>query len=206
MNGYQFRCLLSNITCTSPVTSASAVQTVRQLPTVGLVAAPFLSLLPGKSTALTATPSLQTTGTLTTSWFKNGTALVNAGNTYLADVEKTGSYQVKIQEVFSTGFICSNQSPIVIIDATVSDKLFIFPSPNDGQFTVSYYNNGGSSTSRTVTVYDSRGSKIYNKGFAVAGPYTLLTINIKPAQRGIYYVLVGDANGKKLAGGKVLVH
>jgi hypothetical protein len=205
MNGYQFRCLLSNTTCTSTVTSASAAFTVRQLPAVGLVAAPSLSLLPGKSAILIATPSAQTTGTLTTSWFKNGTAFANTGNTYTADVEKTGSYQVKIQEVFSTGFICSNQSPVVAIDAAVSSKLFILPSLSDGQFIVSYYNNGGSSIARTVAVYDSRGSKIYNKGFTVAGPYTLLTINIKPAQKGIYYVVVGDAAGKKMVAGKLLV-
>jgi hypothetical protein len=40
----------------------------------------------------------------------------------------------------------------------------------------------------------------------VAGPYTLLSVDIKPAQKGVYYVVVGDAAGKKLAEGKVLVH
>jgi Metallo-peptidase family M12B Reprolysin-like/Secretion system C-terminal sorting domain len=205
MNGNQYRCQLSNTTCTAPVASNAATLTVRQLPTVGLAAAPYLSLLPGQSTTLTATPSAQTTGTLTTSWFKNGTAITNAGNTRIINVENAGTYRIDIQEVFSTGRVCSNQSANVVIDATVSNKLFIFPSPNDGQFTVSYYNNGGTSTSRTVTVYDSKGDRVRHKKFTVSGPYTLLGIDIRGTQKGIYYVVVGDANGKVLANGKVAV-
>lgn len=206
MNGNRYRCQLSNPTCTTPSASGIATLTVRQLPTVGLSAALLTSLLPGQTTILTATPSASTGGTLTTSWFKNGTAFTNTGNTYVVNVETTGSYRVSIQEIFTGGLVCSNQSPVVVIDAAISNKLFIFPSPNDGQFTVSYYNNGGASTSRTVTVYDSKGAKVYNARFPVTGPYTLLSVNIKPAQSGIYYVLVGDAAGNKLAEGKVLVH
>jgi hypothetical protein len=205
MSGNQYRCQLSNTTCTAPTTSNTVALTVRQLPTVGLVAAPLLSLLPGKTTTLTATPSTQTTGTLTTSWIKNGTAITNAGNTRIINVENTGTYRVNIQEVFTGGLTCSNQSPVITIDATVSDRLFIFPSPNDGQFTVSYYNNSGNSTTRTVTIYDSRGTKVRYKTFPVSGPYTLLSMDVRPAQKGIYYVVVGDASGNKLVDGKVLV-
>ncbi|MFZ1533143.1 MAG: T9SS type A sorting domain-containing protein, partial [Chitinophagaceae bacterium] len=125
---------------------------------------------------------------------------------YVADVTKLGSYQVKIQESWLSGLTCFSESPIVIISATVSSKLFIFPSPNDGQFTVSYYNNGGAGTTRTVTVYDSKGARVHNAKFPVVGPYTLLSIDLRPAQRGIYYVVVGDATGKKLAEGKVMVN
>lgn len=205
LNGNQYRCLLSNTTCTVPVASNTSVLTVRQLPTVGLAAAPLLSLLPGKTTTLTATPSVQTTGTLTTSWFKNGTAITNSGNTRIINVENTGTYKVNIQEVFASGLTCSNQSADVVIGATVSDKLFIFPSPNNGQFTVSYYNNGGNSTNRTVTVYDTKGDRVRHKTFTVAGPYTLLAIDIRGTHKGVYYVVVGDANGKVLADGKVVV-
>ena len=205
-NGNRYRCQLWNATCATPVNSAAGILTVRQLPTVGLSASPLTNLLPGQTTTLTATPSASTGGILTSSWFKNGTAFSNTGNIYVVNIETTGSYQVRIQEAFSSGLVCSKQSPDVIIEAAASTNLFIFPSPNDGLFTVSYYNNGGSSTSRTVTVYDSKGSKVYNAKFPVTGPYTLLSVDIKPAQTGIYYVVVGDAAGKKLAEGRVLVH
>ena len=206
MSGSKYRCLLSNATCTVPAVSNAAVLTVRQLPAVGLTAAPLTSLLPGQTTTLTATPSASTGGTLTSSWYRDATAFINAGNNYVADITGLGSYQVRIQESFAGGLTCFNVSPFVIISATISNKLFIFPSPNDGKFTVSYYNNGGTGTSRTVTVHDSKGAKVYNATFPVSGPYTLLSINMTPALSGIYFVVVADANGKKLAEGKVMVN
>lgn len=204
--GNRYRCQLSNATCTAPSVSGSALLTVRQLPTVGLTVAPLTSLLPGQTTTLTATPSTSTGGVLTTNWFKNGTTFANTGNSYNVNIENTGNYQATIQETFSSGLVCSNQSPFVVIDATASSKLFIFPSPNNGQFSVSYYNTDGTATSRTVTVFDSKGANVYQARFQVTGPYTLLNVDIQSAQRGIYYVIVGDATGKKLAEGKVVVH
>ncbi|OSZ80035.1 hypothetical protein CAP36_01860 [Chitinophagaceae bacterium IBVUCB2] len=198
-----YRVQLSNTTCTAPTTSANSVLIVRQLPTVGLTAS-LSSLLPGQTSLLTATPSAQTAGTLTTTWLYNGTAVANTGNTRTVNVEQVGTYRVTIQEVFS-GVTCSNQSPEVVINATVSNKLFIFPTPNNGNFTVSYYNNGGSNTSRTIIVYDSKGNKAYSKQFPITGAYTLIPINMSNAARGIYFVVVGDAAGRRLAEGKVQI-
>ena len=186
-------------------TSNAATLTVRQLPTVGLTAAPFLNLLPGQTTTLTATPSAQTTGVLTITWIKNGSPISNTGNTRIIDIENVGVFQINIQEVFAGGFTCSNQSPIVTITATASDKLFIFPSPNNGQFTVSYYNSGGANNTRTVTIYDAKGNKVRTKAFPVTGFYSLLSIDLRPAQKGIYFVVVGDSSGKVLAKGKVAI-
>ena len=205
-NNNRFRCQLSNATCTVPATSGVAILTVRQLPTVGLTAVTLTTLLPGQTTTLTATPSTSAGGVLTTSWFKDAAAFTNTGNTYKADISKLGVYQVRIQETFTGGLTCSNQSPVVIISAAISNRVFSFPSPNDGQFTVSYYNNGGTSTTRTVTVYDSKGSQVYNAKFPVIGFYTLLSIDLRPAQRGIYYVVIGDDKGNQLANGKVMVN
>lgn len=204
-NNNRYRARLSNATCTTPAVSNAATLTVRQLPTIGLSAAPFTTLLPGQTTTLTATPSASTGGVLTTAWFRNNNVFSNTGNTYVADVENIGTYHVTISETFGSGLVCASQSGPVVITAGVSNRLFIFPSPNDGSFTVSYYNNGGANTSRTITVFDAKGAKVYNAKFPVSGPYTLIPVNIKPAQTGIYIVVVGDASGKKLVEGKVLV-
>ncbi len=201
----RYRCLLSNATCTTPAVSGEGILTVRQLPTVGLSAAPLTALLPGQITTLTATPSATTGGILTTNWFFNGTGITNTGNTRAVNVEQVGSYQVRIQETFMGGLVCSNQSSFVAIAATPSDRLFIFPSPNNGTFTVAYYNDGGASTKRTIAIFDSKGSNVYYRQFEIAGPYTLLAIDLRTDNTGIYYVVVGDANGKKLATGKVHV-
>jgi hypothetical protein len=209
MSGNIYRAVVSGAAPCGAVNSANATLTVRALPTVGLTGNPALTtILPGQIVTLTATP-LGSGGTVTTTWYKNGIAFVNGTNTFNVNVEKIGAYQVKIQEAWPpapNAVVCSNESPIVTIGTTGSNNLFIFPSPNDGQFTVSYFNSSGGSTSRTILVYDSKGAKVYSAKFQVSGPYTLLDVDIRPALTGIYYVVVGDANEKKLAEGKVLVH
>ncbi|MGQ0739621.1 MAG: M36 family metallopeptidase [Bacteroidota bacterium] len=205
LSTYRYRCVVSSATCSSPVNSLSATLIVRQLPSVTLTAAPLTALLPGQITTLTATPSASTGGTLSTVWFFNNNQVPNTGNTRQVNVEQVGSYRVRVQETFSSGITCTNQSADVLIDAKVSDKLFIFPNPNDGRFTVSYYNNGGSSTQRRIIVIDAKGARIYDRQFSITGPYTLLQIDMRNAGRGIHIVLVGDAAGTKLAEGKVHV-
>jgi hypothetical protein len=94
---------------------------------------------------------------------------------------------------------------VVTLAATISNKLFIFPSPNDGRFTVSYYNNSGTSSSRRIVIFSTSGGKVYDRIFPITGSYTLLNIDLRNASRGIYYVIVGDASGNKLVDGKVHV-
>lgn len=203
LNSYQYRCLVSNATCSTPVSSGAATLTVRQLPSVTLSANPLTSLLPGQTTTLTAVPSASTGGVLSTAWLQNGNPVANTGNTRVVNVEQVGTYSVLIQEVFGSGLTCAAQSADVTINATVSDKLFIFPSPNDGRFTVSYYNNGGNSTQRRIIIVDAKGARVYDRQFAIAGAYTLMNIDLRQVNRGIYFVMVGDASGAKLAEGKV---
>ncbi len=205
-NNSRYRCQLSTATCPAPVNSTAAIITVRQLPTVNLTAAPLTNLLPGQTTTLTAATGASVGGIVTTNWFKNTIALTTTGNTYAVNIEKIGSYQIAVQEVFTSGLVCAAQSPVVVINATASNKLFIFPSPNDGRFTVSYYNSTGVNTFRTITVFDAKGAKVYTNKLPVSGPYTLLSVDIKPKQSGIYFVILGDEAGKKLAQGKILVH
>jgi hypothetical protein len=207
MNGYQYRCNLSNATCLSAIPTNAVILTVRQLPTVTLSAS-LTSLLPGQVSTLTALPSASAGGVLTTSWLVNGVTPVPpiTLNTYVVDVEHTGTYQVLIQETFSSPtLVCSNQSTIVTIAATPSDRLFIFPSPNNGTFTVAYYNEDGTSKKRTIVIFDSKGSNVYYRQFNITGSYTLIPIDLRTDNTGIYLVVVGDANGKKLATGKVHV-
>ncbi|HRG91564.1 MAG TPA: zinc-dependent metalloprotease family protein [Chitinophagaceae bacterium] len=202
-NTYQYRCLVNNITCSNPVNSNAAVLTVRPLPTVILSAGALSSLLPGQSTTLTATPGASAGGTLATAWFFNNNPVSNSGNTRVVNVEQVGTYRVNILETYGSGLSCSNQSANVVIDATISDKLFIFPSPNDGRFTVSYYNNGGTSTQRRIIIHDTKGARVYDRQFSITGAYTLLPIDLRLVNRGIYFVSVGDASGAKLVEGKV---
>jgi hypothetical protein len=201
MNNNLYRCLLSNATCTVPTVSSSAVLTVYSLPAVTLSASPYTHLFPGLTTTLTATPNPLTGTSLT--WFNNSNQISGqTGTTFSADVTGLGNYQV----IITDGNGCSNKSAVVTIADSASDKLFIYPNPNLGRFIVSYYNRGGASIQRSITIYDSHGARVYTGEFAVAGPYQLLNIDMKIPARGIYYVVVGDAEGKKIADGKVLIH
>lgn len=203
ISGNRYRCLMSNATCPTPVASAAALLTVRQLPVVSLAASPLTSLVPGQSTTLTATPSASTGGSLSLSWTLNGNPITVAGNTLPVNVTGNGAYQVTIREQWTGGLICSNTSSVVTITATASDRLFIFPSPNDGNFSVSFYNASGTTARRWIRVFDARGALVHAQQFTVAGLYTLIPVNLEKASRGIYMVVIGDVGGQRLAEGKV---
>jgi hypothetical protein len=205
MSGNRYRCQVWNSTCTTPVISNASLLTVRVVPGIGLAAAPLTSLLPGQQTTLTATPSATTGGIITTQWTYNGQVVTPLNNTYTATVNGLGDYQASIRETWPSGLFCSAISQVVTITANVSSRLFIYPSPNDGNFTVSYYNTGGGNTSRQLVIYDAKGAVIFKRGFPISGPYTLLPVDLSAAARGIYFVVVGDAAGNKLIEGKVHV-
>ena len=205
MSGNRYRCQVWNNTCTTPVISNPSLLTVRVVPSIGLSAAPFTSLLPGQQTTLTATPSATTGGVVSTVWTYNGQAITPLNNTYLVAVNGLGDYQAGIRETWPSGLFCASQSSVVTITANVSSRLFIFPSPNDGNFTVSYYNAGGANTSRQLVIYDAKGAVVFKRAFPISGPYTLLPVDLTRAARGIYFVVVGDAAGNKLIEGKVHV-
>ncbi|HAL95979.1 MAG TPA: hypothetical protein DCP55_08705 [Chitinophagaceae bacterium] len=70
---------------------------------------------------------------------------------------------------------------------------------------MSYYYSGSSASTRVLNIYDGKGALVYRESFSVAGPYTLLPVDLRQHARGIYYVVVGDAAGNKLIQGKVHV-
>jgi len=202
-NNNLYRVLLSNTTCPAPTVSDAAKLIVNARPTVTLAASPSATLLPGQSATITATIVPSAAG-FNISWFKNNVTIPGiTGTSYVVDSVEIGDYSVYIINQ-TTG--CNNLSNILTIGTTASERLFIFPTPNNGQFTVSYYNSGGGNRKRSVTVYDAHGAKKYSGKFTITGPYQLLNINLRPAAAGIYIVVVGDENGKKLTEGKVMVY
>jgi hypothetical protein len=204
LNGNLYRAVVSNATCTAPVPSTAATLTVNARPTVTLAASPGTALLPGQSTTLTAT-ILPSAAGFDIIWFKNGTPIPGVtGTTYVVDSVAVGDYKVRIENQTTH---CNNESAVLSITAASSERLFIYPSPNTGRFTVSYFNsNGGGPVKQTITVYDDHGALVYTKAVTVQGPYTLNTVDLSGASSGVYLVVVGDANGKRLAKEKVFIY
>ncbi len=197
-NNFQYRVLLRgqcNVT-----TSGAATLTVYTLPEVVLTPTKT-SIVPGETSTLTATITPGSDPTVVPVWTKDGNVFDVIGNTYPVNVTNLGSYQVQVSD--DNG--CASQSAVVTIAGQASSSLYIYPNPNNGQFTVSYYNAGGTSTKQTVTVYDSKGAKVYFKQFSFSGFYGLLDVDLGNQPKGVYIVVIGDASGKKLIEGKVLI-
>jgi hypothetical protein len=197
-NNFQYRVLLRgqcNVT-----TSNAATLTVYTLPEVVLTPTKT-SIVPGETSTLTATITPGSDPNVVAIWIKDGNVFDVTGNTFPVTVSNLGSYQVKVSD--DNG--CTNESAVVTISGKASSGLFIYPNPNNGKFTVSYYNAGGSNTKQSVTIYDSKGAKVYYKQFTFSGFYGLLDVDMGNQPKGLYIVVIGDANGKKLIEGKVLI-
>jgi hypothetical protein len=198
MNGYLYRTVVSGTAPCGAVNTVSAALTVSAQPTVTLTASPYTRLLPGMTTTISASVNPPTG--FTTVWTRNGTPITVTGNSVTVSVNELGLYTV----VATIGSCISVPATITISDSA-SSKLFIYPSPNNGQFTVAYYNQGGGNTRQIVTIYSSKGEKVYNNEFPITQAYQLLKIDLRRQGADVYYVVLSDANGKVIKRGEVLV-
>ena len=205
INNNLYRCILTNTACATASISNAAKLTVRALPTITLTAAPITTLLPGQTTLLTAATSPSNGGSLSTNWFYNTAPISVTANTYPVSINQAGNYYATITETYPSGLQCSNTSATVTITAAESSKLFIFPSPSNGSFTVSYYNSSYINTKRSIAVYDTKGALVYKKEFTISNTYSIQNVTLVQSSTGYYMVVLFDADGKKIIEGKVLI-
>ena len=198
-----YRALLSNANCTVKIPSNAATLTITARPTAVLSASPSNQIYPGQTTTLTATITNGSPSTIIT-WFRNGVVVPGVTtNSYVVDVDHLGAYQVRVSDPTGTCFSVSN---IDTVSAAPNNRLFITPNPNRGQFQVRYYSNAiNFGFHRTVTIYDSKGAKVYTQPLTVTGAYGPLNVDIRKSGKGIYFVVLGDYRGKVMAKGKVIV-
>ncbi|WP_462249926.1 T9SS type A sorting domain-containing protein [Ferruginibacter sp.] len=185
--------------CTQQMTGSVTV-IINPLPTISLNVAPYKNIFPGLVTTLTATAS-SAANPITYAWFKNNALISNTSNTLPVNITSLGSYKVRVTDANG----CVDSSQIITIADSANSKLFIYPSPNDGKFSIVYYNAGGTSSKQIITIYSSRGEKVYNKEFPVNQAYQLLTIDLTKASAGVYYIILSDAAGNKIKTGEVLI-
>jgi len=210
MNNYQYRCIVGGAAPCASVNSAAATLTVSPRPVVTLSASPYTRLRPGLPssnptmvvTTLTASV-VPNAGTITWSWTRNGTPLPVTTNTTTADLNSLGIYTV-----LATLGSCTSEPVSVTIGDSASTDLYIYPSPNDGRFTVTYYSPGASTSStteQTIVIYNNLGQRVYNIKFPVSQPYQLHAIDLRRNGAGIYFVNLLEANGNVIGAGKVTV-
>ena len=197
----QYRAVLSVTACTSTVITSAATLTVNPLPVIVINAAPYQALYPGITTTITAAVSPNAAATY--QWYKDGVAIPGAtAATIVVDVDNVGDYSVTVNDVNG----CSSSSSSLTIANAPNDILFIYPSPNTGQFQVRYYNTpGNTSNIRNLTIFDSKGARVYSKTYDVNVPYTKMDVNMSNYSKGIYHVELSDRNGNRLKTGSVLI-
>lgn len=173
------------------------------LPVVTLIATPAnVSLIPGRTVTLTATVTPSTGFTLV--WRKDGVVITNNSNSLVVDVQGIGSYTVEARGSGS----CNRTSDAINISDSASNIVFIYPNPNNGNFIVSFYHtmvNSNLINKSNLTVFDSKGARVYQKIFDLSQGYNLLNVNLKNASSGVYMVELKDGLGNRIATGKVLV-
>ena len=186
------------------VSNADVDVTANPLPTVTLTATPAnTSLLPGRSVTLraTVTPSAG----FTFVWRKNGVIIPNTTDSLVVTVEDVGAYTV---EAADAGGFCNRTSDELIVRDSITNTIFIWPNPNDGNFTVSYYNyirNVNQSRNNSITIFDVRGARIYNKTYTVNQGYNLMKVNLRGVAAGPYIVVLRDGYGNKIAAERIFV-
>ncbi|MFN0081829.1 MAG: hypothetical protein ACKVOM_04870, partial [Ferruginibacter sp.] len=210
-NGYRFRRSASAAPCTGSVTSTAATLTVNPMPTVTIGVAPVRNLFPGLTTTLTATVFPAPNGA-TYQWFRNGVAVVGATNrTIVVGIDGLGTYTVRVVDGNGCNTNTATSTPVVsqtIADSAVFTRLFIYPSPNNGQFQVRYFNdvtNNGLVPS-VLNVYDSKGARVFSKRYAIGGGYQPLNVDLGASRgRGVYRIDLLTSKGERIKTGTVLV-
>jgi hypothetical protein len=176
--------------------------TAEPLPVVTLAPANPAALTPGQTVTLTAT-IVPAGGNFSLKWYRDGVLLTNTTSTLVVSVNELGKYKVTVANAV-TG-LCSTTSNEVTVSAAPSAKLFIYPNPNAGIFTVSYYNSSTAATTQGITIYDSKGAKVWNKVYNVTQPYQLHQVDLRRNGGGVYFVVLRDASGKRVKTGEVMV-
>ncbi|MBL0147014.1 MAG: T9SS type A sorting domain-containing protein [Chitinophagaceae bacterium] len=201
MNGNLYRCDVSGAAPCGSITSGNASLSVSAQPTALLSALLYQNLFPGLTTTLTATSSIPVANASYV-WYWNNSVISNTGINYPVTVNNLGAYKVRVTDNING---CTNESNVVVIGDSVSSRLFIYPSPNNGQFNVAYYNADGTFTQQTLAIFDDKGAKVYDKKLDVFQSYQIHNIDLRRNGAGIYFVVLGDANGNKLKSAEVLV-
>lgn len=198
-SGNQYRVQISSTQCTG-ATSSAATLTVTNPPQVTITTAANTGITPNTKATLNA--SATPNGNYNYQWFLNGTAVNSStGASLTVGIDEVGSYSVTVTDA-TTG--CSATSNALVVTEVASSEFYIYPSPNNGQFKVRYYNSEGNNQ-RTLNIYDSKGARVYSKQYAINAAYTLMSVNLRNAQAGIYMVELRDKNGKRIALGKVVI-
>jgi subtilisin-like proprotein convertase family protein len=197
MNGYLYRLLINGGTSCS-VTSNVGLLTINPLPTAVITATPLI-IGPTQTTTIFSTVTANPAATY--AWYYNGSVLPGeVADTLLVNYGSPGDYQLKVTNVCGVGL-----SNIITIANSFALNVYTYPNPSGGLFQVRYHNETNNTLQRSLTVYNNQGEKIITRTFTQTIPYQKIDIDIRAHGKGLYWIELRDASGKRLAISRAVV-
>lgn len=159
-----------------------------------------LSNCPSPRVAVVAATPAPATATLTgnilssnyasgNQWYRNDTLL--AGATGQTDtVFIPGVYKVVVQD--SVGCTLASNKVVYSLDGGIG--LTMKPNPNDGNFTLQFYNENSANTG--VEVFNTLGQKVYRADYPNFGGFFSQDIHLGAVSRGMYLLKIQIGNKK----------
>jgi hypothetical protein len=201
MNGQYYMLRINGGCSGSGVSTIPALLTVSGLPTVSITANP-VTIPIGQTTTIRSTV---TQGPVTNTWYYNGSVLPGAAaDTLLVNYGFPGDYQLKVTNICGVGV-----SNIITIANSFALGMFSYPNPSGGIFQVIYHHDPNNTTNntlqRSLTVYNNWGEKIITRIFPQTTSYQKIDVDVRANGKGIYWIEMRDANGKRLGMSRVVV-
>ena len=116
-------------------------------------------------------------------------------------VDDIGTYRV----IYTDQNGCTQTSVSIDVTGLASDKLYVYPNPNRGQFQVRFFNLANENV--TVQIFDAKGAKILVKAVVSSGiTYSRIDIDISSKPSGTYVCEVVNSAGKIIGATKFVKH
>jgi hypothetical protein len=200
---YKYRLVVSSASCSSATSNAVSAK-VGIAPVVVLTAAPTVNFNPYTNGGLYTTVS--PVGNYTYQWKRNNNIISNTTTSITKAnglLDEFGSYQVTVTDAATGCFGVSNAISVSDIPST-NEQLFASPNPTTGLVKISYYSSTTTPQARIVTIYDSKGGKIYSKNLTFIGRYGSVDVDLSKYTEGTYIIVLRDSNGVELATQRVI--
>jgi subtilisin-like proprotein convertase family protein len=200
MSGYLYRVVMNGGSGCSGATSNAALLRFNPIPTVVITANPLI-IGPTQTTTILSTVTPNPAATYT--WYFNNSVLPGATSAnLLVNYGSPGDYQLRVTDIYNCGLGVSN---IITIANSFALNMLTYPNPSGGIFQVRYNSEAGNTLQRSLTVYNNWGEKIITRNFTQTIPYQKIDVDVRAHGKGLYWVEVREANGKRLGMKRVVV-